>query len=123
MAEVWQRGDLVFVVRGGAGPWSSFHGGLRCGVSPLADRSSLVAFCSERCDFVCYSPVDSAKVRSFLQAVWFDGSVTCIAMSKSSVPTLLVPMTMMLVSVVSLVGGVVEELSYLTTLSVLQEKS
>jgi hypothetical protein len=32
-------------------------------------------------------------------------------------------MTMMLVSVVSLVGGVVEELSYPTTLSVLQEKS
>jgi hypothetical protein len=63
------------------------------------------------------------KVRSFLQAVWFDGIVTCIAMSKSSVATLLVPMTMMLVSVVCLVGGVVDELSYPTTLSILQEKS
>jgi hypothetical protein len=108
-------GDLVFMGRCGAGLWSSSHGGLRCGVSALAGGSSLVALCSE--------VVDSAKVRSFLQAVWFDGGVACIAPSESSVPTLSVPMTMTLVSAIFLVGGVIEELSHPTTLSVLQAKA
>jgi hypothetical protein len=65
--------------------------------------------------------VDNAKVWSFLQAIWFYGGVACIAQSESSVPTL--SRTMTLVSVVSLIGGVVEELSHQTTLSVLQAKA
>jgi hypothetical protein len=51
-------------------------------------------------DFVCCSPVDSAKVRSFLQAVWFDGGVACIAPSESSMPIFLVPTIMTLVSAI-----------------------
>jgi hypothetical protein len=74
--------------------------------------------------FVFCVPVGSAKVRSFLQPVWFGGGAVCIAPSESFVLILSVQTTMTttLVSAVFLVEGIVGELSHPATLSVLRRK-
>jgi hypothetical protein len=73
--------------------------------------------------FMCCFLVDSAKVWSFLQTVWYGGGVACIAPSESSWPNLSVLTMATLVSVVFLVGGIVGELSHPATLSVLRAKA
>jgi hypothetical protein len=73
--------------------------------------------------FVGCIPIGSAKVRSYLQTVWYGGGVACIAPSESSLPNLSVSTMAALVSAVFLVGGIIGELSHLVTLSVLWAKA